>query len=866
MPRRPSGTHSFSRLVTLGVITALISLLLIHSANANQVVPFIHTSSPNGLVINEIYDSQTPGNEYFELYNTSSVVISLVSYSICNHESCKSLAGIANPTIGAGELKAIGASQLPGGQIGMTGLDRNDFLGLTTSSPSDQVIDVVNFGGPPNPNWPEYANFSRYFFQANTPNLPAADGDKSLQRYPDGQDSDQGSDFAAEAKSPDSTACSDPYEGDNDPSTATTQAVNTTVLHRLCPSGDQDWISLSLSASFTYTLQTTPVGTQVDTILRLYDAGNSQIVEDNNPGSRGSIINFRPTSSGIFRVQIVDANNGGAPGAPFLYTFSVASTSVPTSTPTNTPGTGSTATPTVIACSDPYEPDNTVDTARPIQLNTEQIHTLCPVGDVDWVTFSASAGKIYTLFTKDLAGSVDTVITLYDSTGHRLAENDDYQPGQGLYSRIDYSFTSTDVYYLRIRDKSGGGGFGYQYTVGFSSTGALPSTSTPSATPTTNPNSPTPTAAPCNDSYEPDGIPDAAKLILIGTTQHHSICPASDADWVKFYARAGKVYTIRTSNLGVGLDTYMYLFDSDGRTILAQNDDGGDGVASRIDFYPRRDDFYYAQVKNAGDLGGPDQTYDLSLAVVPGAPQPPGTATNIIAPAFTGTPAEQPPTVVVQPTKGAQNTPTQGAQPPTPAAAGITGTPVVPVPVQSKQVPIATKPAATGVPVIPAATAPAAPSPAIPPTADVSIPSPTAQVIIVPNPPKTGAVASSEQPAKKVGTENAPVVVIQLPPKQDSVSVATAQFRLFYDAGNNSRYRASEGIRGLLVYFMNSDGLTASGKIVTGDAGEGTLQLPLGRHKVFIPYFDIKLDLVDFPDRELHQFWLPAVKLSNRVP
>src|SRR5205085_11521278 len=151
--------------------------------------------------------------------------------------------------------------------------------------------------------------------------------------------------------------------------------------------------------------------------------------------------------------------------------------------------------------------------------------------------------------------------------------------------------------------------------------------------------------------------------ILVGTTQHpstqnHSICPAGDADWARFYARAGKVYSISTSNLGIGVDTYMYVFTSDVKTILAQNDDGGDPanpVASRIDFYPQKDDWYLIQVKNAGDIGGSDQTYDLSLAVLTGVPQPPGTATSVAAPP---TATASGPTATTKPTNTPIPTPT----------------------------------------------------------------------------------------------------------------------------------------------------------------------------------------------------------------
>ena len=59
------------------------------------------------------------------------------------------------------------------------------------------------------------------------------------------------------------------------------------------------------------------------------------------------------------------------------------------------------------------------------------------------------------MLTKDLTGPVDTVMTLYDSSLNVLAFNDDYDPGHGLASRIDYTFPSTARYYLQVRDRLG---------------------------------------------------------------------------------------------------------------------------------------------------------------------------------------------------------------------------------------------------------------------------------------------------------------------------------------------------------------------------------------------------------------------------
>ena len=55
------------------------------------------------------------------------------------------------------------------------------------------------------------------------------------------------------------------------------------------------------------------------------------------------------------------------------------------------------------------------------------------------------------------------------------------------------------------------------------------------------------------------------------------------------------------------------------QTLVAENDDGGGGVNTRdSEFFPVRDDYYYVQVKNKGDIGGPNQMYDIQITVQPG--------------------------------------------------------------------------------------------------------------------------------------------------------------------------------------------------------------------------------------------------------
>jgi hypothetical protein len=87
------------------------------------------------------------------------------------------------------------------------------------------------------------------------------------------------------------------------------------------------------------------------------------------------------------------------------------------------------------------------------------------------------------------------------------------------------------------------------------------------------------------DQFEPDNtLAQAVVIPTDGTLQSHSFTPARDIDFVKFDATAGERFIIRTTNLGDMADTVMSLFDTDGVTEIAFDDDGGDGLASMIIF------------------------------------------------------------------------------------------------------------------------------------------------------------------------------------------------------------------------------------------------------------------------------------------
>lgn len=177
------------------------------------------------------------------------------------------------------------------------------------------------------------------------------------------------------------------------------------------------------------------------------------------------------------------------------------------------------------------------------------------------------------------------------------------------------------IYYIRVRDTAnvGGGNRTYTFIIYSESYGPTPST----------------IAEICRDLFEEDGLPEEAKLITSNEIQRgHLLCPSGDADWVKFFGKTGKTYYIYTdtrpyrnnpsanpsnAETQAGADTVLFLFDRDGNSIITFNDDIEDSTGSSLDsqirFVPQVDGFYFAQIKNTGDIGNQFIKYDVALTL-----------------------------------------------------------------------------------------------------------------------------------------------------------------------------------------------------------------------------------------------------------
>ncbi len=115
------------------------------------------------------------------------------------------------------------------------------------------------------------------------------------------------------------------------------------------------------------------------------------------------------------------------------------------------------------------------------------------------------------------------------------------------------------------------------------------------------------------DIYEDNDDVSSGATWLTGVQTHNFDQPA-DEDWVKLAVKEGQVYRIFTSNLGANADTYIYLFDQDGMTLLASNDDSGGSLASLIEWVAPADGIYYILIKQWNpSAGGCGTSYSIRL-------------------------------------------------------------------------------------------------------------------------------------------------------------------------------------------------------------------------------------------------------------
>lgn len=286
-------------------------------------------------------------------------------------------------------------------------------------------------------------------------------------------------------------------------------------------------------------------------------------------------------------------------------------------TPTITPTPVPTAAPDL---RDAHEVDDFE--ARDIYFGEPQSHNFFPIFDVDMVTFLAKAERFYRVYTADLSPGVDTFLSVgLEGITHT---NDDAEPGT-LSSLIEFQVTTGyDVEALvRVTNRGAYGSDKWYQLIVKEVVPEATSTPVPASTPLPTDLPPTSTPAPTatpdlRDEFEPDH-PDPP-LIAVGETQLHNFYPDRDVDRVVFVARAGRDYRVCTSDLALGVDTYLEIVLDDNQW---ENDDytapGTGNLGSAVCFQAPQvvTDTALVTVSNVQQHYGPNRTYRLTISEAP---------------------------------------------------------------------------------------------------------------------------------------------------------------------------------------------------------------------------------------------------------
>ncbi|MBI5381450.1 MAG: DVUA0089 family protein [Opitutae bacterium] len=117
------------------------------------------------------------------------------------------------------------------------------------------------------------------------------------------------------------------------------------------------------------------------------------------------------------------------------------------------------------------EPNDTPETATRVAPPVTVNGRIDRPGDADYITFPVRSGDklVLEIWARRLESPLDSVLTLFDSKGRELAQNDDLvDPARALTthhadSRLVFTFPATGDYTLRVRDAQGKGGDDYAY-------------------------------------------------------------------------------------------------------------------------------------------------------------------------------------------------------------------------------------------------------------------------------------------------------------------------------------------------------------------------------------------------------------------
>ncbi len=239
---------------------------------------------------------------------------------------------------------------------------------------------------------------------------------------------------------------------------------------------------------------------------------------------------------------------------------------------------------------DSYEEDDIMDNATSLEVENMQKHNFYDDPN-DWSKIYLSSTIEYTIETMDLGLLADTNLTLINkSQDINISDSNSGDDSLNASKIVIYPEIS-DNFYILTSSAHGLMGLGHEYAIEVSSI-----------------------LVGIDDSYENDDSYEDAQSIYSGIEQKHNFYD-DDSDWLYFYAQKDANYTIETETIGVDADTEIVLYDTDGITEIARDDNGSSGsvAGSLIEWQAPSSGQYYINVISADGSTGDKRHYKVKL-------------------------------------------------------------------------------------------------------------------------------------------------------------------------------------------------------------------------------------------------------------
>ncbi|MBI1189042.1 MAG: hypothetical protein GC206_17180 [Alphaproteobacteria bacterium] len=348
--------------------------------------------------------------------------------------------------------------------------------------------------------------------------------------------------------------------------TATAGRINAgdTMAGAIAPAGDQDWYRIRLQGDRAYRFTLTggeAEGALADPYLELRDAsGGEPVAENDDAEGLNSSLDFTPATTGYYYVAARGYSEEDA-GA-----YTLTATQLPPPPP-----------------------------PQPISVDSSVSGSIDENGEKDRFRVTLQAGATYriALTSADDGGLSDPYLAVFGpgDMQNAAAENDD--GGGGLNSYLQFTPASSGAHTI-VASAFGDFGTG-AYTLSIRE-GDIPG------------------------SAETDVSLDAA-----GDSRADAIAPGGDVDWYRMPMSAGQVVRVSLSGADVNSasalgDPLLQLVDSNGE-VIGQDDDGGAGLNSYLEFEAPAEGVYYVAARAFADGGEGGYTLDVRAGDIPGDAQ-----------------------------------------------------------------------------------------------------------------------------------------------------------------------------------------------------------------------------------------------------